>query len=131
MLDCERAALNQISERIIACAIGIHSALGPGLLESVYRTGMIWELRESGLSVVSEVLIPICYKHMVLEGAYRIDLLVENAVIVELKSVETVLPVHYAQLLSYLKVTDKRLGLLINFNVPRVVSGIKRFVNDF
>ena len=103
MLDCERAALNRISERIIECAIRIHSALGPGLLESVYRTCMIWELRESGLSVVSEILIPVCYKHMVLDGAYRIDLLVENAIIVELKAVEIVLPVHYAQLLSYLR----------------------------
>jgi len=131
MLECEQQALNRISERIIECAIQVHSTVGPGLLESVYRSCMLWELRERGLSVASEVLIPICYKHRVLEDTYRIDLLVESSVIVELKSVETVLPVHYAQLLSYLKVTDKRLGLLINFNVPRAVSGIKRVVNNF
>jgi GxxExxY protein len=92
---------------------------------------MIYELRVAGLAVVSELVIPICYKELVLESAYRVDLLVENAVIVELKSVETVLPVHYAQLLSYLKLIDKRVGLLINFNVPRVVMGVKRIVNNF
>ena len=131
MQNVDPEALNRISERIIESAIQVHSTLGPGLLESVYRACMIYELHECGLSVASELLIPICYKQLVLESAYRIDLLVAKAVIVELKSVETVLPVHYAQLLSYLKLMDKSVGLLINFNVPRVVLGIKRIVNNF
>ena len=127
----DRETLNGISERIIEGAIEIHSALGPGLLESAYKACMIYELRERGFSVASELLVPICYKGLKLEGAYRIDLLVNQEVIIEVKSVEVVLPVHHAQLLSYLKLMNKRLGLLINFNVPRVVQGVKRIVNHF
>ena len=129
MDDLQRQALNGLSSRIIAAAIEIHSALGPGLLESVYRTCMIYELRASGLSVTAEQIVPIRYKEFILEGGYRLDLLVENEIIVELKSVEKVLPVHSAQLLSYLRLTDKRLGLLINFNVPCLVQGIRRLIN--
>jgi GxxExxY protein len=127
--DAELQALNRLSERIIGAAIEIHSALGPGLLESVYRECMIYELRASGLSVTAERSVSICYKQLKLEGGYRLDLLVENQIIVELKSVEKVLPVHLAQLLSYLRLTNKRLGLLINFNVPRLVQGVSRRIN--
>jgi GxxExxY protein len=124
-------ALNRLSSRIIEAAIEIHSTLGPGLLESAYRTCMIYELHERGLSVVAEQIVPVYYKKLVLDTAYRLDLLVEDEVIVELKSVEAVMPVHHAQLLSYLRLTDKRLGLLINFNVPMLVGGVRRIVNYF
>ena len=102
------AQLDRISYRIIQAAIEIHKALGPGLLESVYRTCMIYELRARNLKVVSELILPVRYKHLILDGGYRLDLLVDDAVIVEHKAVETVLPIHAAQLLSYLRLTDKR-----------------------
>ena len=129
MDDAELQAFNSLSSRIIEAAIEIHSTLGPGLLEGVYRACMMYELRASGLSVESEQIVPIYYKGLILEGGYRLDLLVESKIIVELKSVETLLPVHSAQLLSYLRLTNKRLGLLINFNVPRLVQGIRRLIN--
>lgn len=94
--------LNHISFLIIQAAIEVHRALGPGLLESVYRACLIFELRQRNLTVVAEQLVPICYKDVIIEGAYRMDLLVEDQIIVEVKAVETVLPVHGAQLLSYL-----------------------------
>ena len=93
--------LNQLSHRIIGAGIEIHRAIGPGLLESTYRACMLYELRERQMKVVSEQMIPVRYKHLVLDGNYRVDLMVEDAVIIELKSVEKVLPVHHAQLLSY------------------------------
>lgn len=92
---------------------------------------MIYELRERGLAVIAEQIIPVRYKNLVLNGAYRLDLLVEDVVIVELKSVETILPVHGAQLLSYLRITGKPVGLLINFNMSHLVKGVKRVVNKF
>jgi GxxExxY protein len=128
MVDSD--GLNTLSFRIIESAIAVHTELGPGLLESTYRAGMLHELRLAHLSVASELQVPILYKGVLLDGGYRIDLLVENEVIVELKSVETILPVHLAQLL-YLRLKDKRLGLLINFNVPRLSSGVRRVVNRF
>ena len=123
------SALNALSHQIIAAAIEIHSTIGPGLLESVYRTCLIHELRTAGMTVDSEKLVPISYKGLILEGSYRIDLLVNEQIILELKAVEQVLPVHQAQLLSYLRLTNKPLGLLINFNVQRVVQGVRRVVN--
>jgi GxxExxY protein len=123
--------LNSISFLIIEAAIEIHRVVGPGLLESTYRTCMLYELRERGLSVRSEQIVPVRYKNLVLGGGYRLDLIVEDAVIVELKSVEVVLPVHYAQLLSYLRHTDRSLGLLINFNVHVLTKGVKRIRNGF
>jgi len=125
------AALNNISYLIIQAAIEIHRSLGAGLLESAYRPCMIHELQARRLGVKSEVALPVRYKHLILDGSYRIDLLVENSIVVELKSVEILLPVHRAQVLSYLRLADKRLGLLINFNVARVVDGIERIVNRF
>jgi GxxExxY protein len=127
----DAAQLDRISYLIIQAAIEIHKILGPGLLESVYRTCMIYELRARNLAVTSEVKVPVRYKDLVLNGCYRLDLLVEDAVIVELKAVETVLPVHSAQVLSYLRMTDKQLGLLINFHVERLVVGVDRIVNKF
>jgi len=123
--------LNAISLAIVQSAIEVHRALGPGLLESIYRSCLCYEIRERGLAVLTEQTIPVRYKNLVLNGAYRLDLIVEGAVVVELKSIETVLPVHYAQLLSYLRLADKRLGLFINFNVPVLARGIKRLVNKF
>ena len=123
--------LNEISFLTIQSAIQIHRALGPGLLESAYRACMIYELRERGLTVLAEQIVPIRYKTLVLDGGFRLDLLIEDAVVVELKSVEATLPVHHAQLLSYLRLTNKRLGLLINFNVPVLVKGVKRIRNGF
>ena len=121
--------LNHISFLIIQSAIQVHRALGPGLLENTYRACMIYELRQRNLSVVSEQVVPLYYNDVVLDDAYRLDLLVENEVIVEIKAVEVVLAVHYAQLLSYLRLTSKPLGLLINFNVPVLIKGVKRIMN--
>lgn len=127
----DTAALDRLSFLIIQAAIEIHKTLGPGLLESTYRKCMIYELHLRNLQTRSELVVPIRYKEMVLHGGYRLDLLVEDAVIVELKSLEAVLPVHRAQVLSYLRLTDKRLGLIINFNVERLVVGVDRIVNKF
>jgi GxxExxY protein len=127
----DREALDRITLAIIQAAIEVHKILGPGLLESLYRECLVFELRERGLKVVGEQLIPIFYKGRPLNGHYRIDLLVEDAVLVELKSIETVLPVHCAQVLTYLRLTEKGVGLLLNFNVSYLRQGIRRIVNDF
>jgi len=118
----------QLSEAIIGAAIEVHRQLGPGLLESIYTTCLEHELSLRGIASRREVSLPINYKRIVFEAGYRIDLLVEDTVIVEIKSVETVLPVHEAQLLTYLKLSQKRVGLLINFNVPVLKDGIIRRV---
>ena len=127
----DRQTLDGITLTIIQAAIEAHKRLGPGLLESIYLACLVYELGERGLKVVAQQLIPVRYKNLVLEGAYRIDLLVEDAVIVELKCVETVLPVHLAQVRTYLQVTEKRVGLLINFNVDYLMKGVKRVVLKF
>ena len=121
--------LNDISYLIIQAAIRVHRTLGPGLLESVYRACFTYELHKRKLAFVTEQLVPICYDGVILDGAYRLDLLVEDEIIVEVKAIETVLPVHKAQLLSYLRLTDKPLGLLINFNVPILTQGVTRRMN--
>ena len=126
----ERDALNDTARIILDKAIVVHSRLGPGLLESVYRTCLTHELRKDGQKVVTEQLVPIVYDGIELDG-YRLDMLVNDGVIVEVKTVERLLPVHHAQLLSYLKLLDKRLGLLINFKVPQLMQGVKRIVNNF
>jgi GxxExxY protein len=123
--------LNQISGAIVDSAIKVHTALGAGMLESAYEICLIHELRKRKFNVQSQLALPVVYDGIKLDVGYRIDLLVENAVIVELKTVERFLPVHEAQLLSYLKLSDKRLGLLIHFNVVRLKNGIKRIVNNF
>ncbi|MFC6221935.1 GxxExxY protein [Hymenobacter artigasi] len=120
---------NDISFLIRKGAFNIHQALGPGLLESVYEMLLAHELRKFGLEVQTQVALPVVYDGLKLENGFRIDLLVENKVVVELKSVETLLEVHHIQLLTYLKLSGHKLGLLINFNVPLIKSGIFRKVN--
>lgn len=110
-------------------AIEVHRNLGPGLLESVYEVCLEKELVKNELEVKRQVKLPVIYKGEQLDSEFRIDLLVNNIIIVELKTVELLLPVHKAQLLSYLRLADKKLGLLINFNVPRLVDGFKRIIN--
>jgi len=121
--------LNQITEQIIGSAIKVHKALGPGLLEKTYEVCLAHELSKSGLSVRRQVELPVIYDGIALGAGYRIDLLVEDRVIVELKTVERLLPIHEAQLISYLKLSGKKLGLLINFNVNLLRDGIKRLAN--
>lgn len=120
---------NDISYLIRKAAYSIHLALGPGLLESVYETLLTHELRKLGLDVKTPVALPIVYDGLRLENGFRMDLLVENLVVVELKSVEVLLEIHHMQLLTYLKLSGYKLGLLINFNVPLIKSGIFRKVN--
>ena len=121
--------LNKITEAIIGAAIEVHRALGPGLLESAYAACLAYELRERGYKVLQEVPLPLVYKEIKLDCGYRLDLLVNDAVIVEVKSVESLAPVHEAQLLSYLKLVDCKIGLLINFNVKMLKYGVKRLAN--
>ncbi|MBA4407439.1 GxxExxY protein [bacterium] len=123
--------LNQISGIILDSAIEVHKQLGPGLLESVYEICLFKELRSRNLFVERQVQVPVIYKGENLEADFRIDLLVEKEIVIELKAVEIILPVHHAQLLTYLKLADKRLGLLINFNVPKLVDGFKRMIHGY
>jgi len=119
---------NKLSSLIIGKAIEVHKALGPGLLESTYKECLYYELTALGLNVEKEKPLPIIYKDIKLDHGYRIDLLVENKIVIELKAVETFTDVHFAQVLTYLKVGDFKLGLLFNFNVLRLKDGIKRFI---
>lgn len=121
--------LNEISEKIIGCAIKVHKALGPGLLESTYEVCLVYELQKAGLKVESQLALPVIYDGIKLDAGYRIDLLVEDSVIVELKAIDSLLPIHEAQVLSYLKLSGKKIGLLINFNVKLLVNGVKRLAN--
>ncbi len=121
--------LNDISGQIVDAAIHVHSRLGPGLLESVYEHVLAYELQKRGLDVECQFPVPILYDDLRFEEGFRADLIVEKAVIVELKSVETLAPVHSKQLLTYLKLLDYRLGLLINFGSPLLKDGIRRIVN--
>jgi len=121
---------NEISYKIIGAALEIHSALGPGLLESVYESTLGYELKLLGLKIETQVPKPLVYKEIKLEVGYRIDMLVEDKVIVEIKSIETLAPVHFSQTLTYLKLSDKKLALLINFNTKYLKEGIHRIVNN-
>lgn len=120
---------NQIGDATIAAAIKVHSALGPGLLEGAYEHCLAHELRKKGLSVQSQITIPFMYDSLVIDNGYRVDLLIAGRVVVELKAVETVLPVHRGQLLSYLRLGHFKLGYLLNFNVAHMRDGITRMVN--
>lgn len=120
--------LNKISFDIIGCAMKVHSELGPGLLESTYEVCLEYELLNSGYKVERQKELPVYYNKIKMDAGYRIDLLIENLVIIELKSVETILPIHKAEILTYLKLSEKHLGLLINFNVTKLKEGINRFV---
>jgi len=125
----EREILEVIGKQIVDAAFQVHKELGPGLLESAYESCMIVELIEKGLKVERQLKLPIIYKGKVIDGGYRLDLIVEDEIIIELKSVDHIIPVHEAQLISYLKLSGKRLGFLINFNVDLIKNGISRKVN--
>jgi GxxExxY protein len=129
MLDKER--LDALTESIIGAAIDVHRALGPGLLESVYESCLSFDLAERGLSVARQETVALVYKGMRLDCGYRVDLLVENEVIVEVKAIEQLLPLHAAQLLSYLRLSGLHVGLLINFDVTALNRGIRRVVNSY
>ena len=122
--------INDISGQILDASIKVHKELGPGLLESAYEACLAHELRKRGVKVLTQVGLPVTYDGVQLDVGYRLDLFVEDSVIVELKAVEHVLPLHEAQIITYLKLSDKRLGLLINFNVVRLKDGFKRFANN-
>jgi len=124
-----RAAINDITETIIGAAIAVHRELGPGLLESTYEKCLVFELVDRGCAVECQKLLPVVYRGVRLDCGYRIDLVVESIVIVELKAVEQLSSVDQAQLLSYLKLSGCPAGLLINFNVPLLKQGIRRFLN--
>lgn len=120
---------NELSKKIIGAAIEVHKALGPGLLESAYQECLLFELKSKGLKVEKELSLPIVYKDIKLDHGYRIDLLVENKIVIELKTVEAFTDVHFAQILTYLKLGNYPLGLLINFHTKLLKNGIKRFIN--
>jgi len=120
---------NKVTEKIIGAAIEVHKALGPGLLESAYQECLLFELKSLGLEVKKEVSLPIIYKTIKLDHGYRIDLLVENEIVLELKTVESFTDVHSAQILTYMKLGKYPLGLLINFQTKLLKNGLKRFIN--
>ena len=121
--------INEITGFIIDSAMKVHTELGPGLLESAYEACLKYELRSKNIHVLNQVTLPIKYYGIEIEAGYRLDLLVEDEVIVELKAINKIHPIHEAQLLSYLKLANKKVGLLINFNVSRLKYGIKRIIN--
>ncbi len=120
-----------LAKEIFLASLEVHKIMGPGLLESVYEMCLMRELQLKNIFTESQVAIPLQFKGFALSKEYKIDILVEQKLIIELKSVEALLPVHEAQLISYLKLADKRMGFLINFNVPIIKSGFKRFVNNY
>lgn len=121
---------NDLSYKIIGAAMELHKALGPGLLESVYEAALAYDLKELGFDVKTQVTMPLIYKEVKQDVGYRLDLLVDNKVIIEIKSIENLAPVHFAQTLTYLKLSDKKLALLINFNTKLLKDGIHRIVNN-
>ncbi|MBC7232301.1 MAG: GxxExxY protein [Chloroflexi bacterium] len=127
MEEAER--VNYITEGIIKSAIAVHKALGPGLLESAYETCLAFELAQQGFKVAAQKALPVLYRDVRLDCAYRIDLLVDEAVIVEIKAIDRLAPIHEAQLLSYLKLSGYKVGLLIHFNVKVLRDGVRRLVN--
>jgi len=122
--------INMLSGEIIDAAMKVHSVLGPGLLESAYEACLKHELSKRGFEVASQIQLPVQYDGIAIDAGYRIDLLVADAVVIELKAVEKVAPIHEAQLLTYLKLSCKKLGLLLNFNVLHMKDGIKRIANN-
>lgn len=121
---------NELSRIVFDCALKVHQSLGPGLLESAYEECLFYELRKIGLNVEKQKPLPLIYEEVKLDVGYRIDIIVENKLIIENKSVEALNDVHFAQLLTYLKLTNCKLGLLINFNVSLIKNGVKRVVNN-
>jgi GxxExxY protein len=127
----EKDKLDQITRRIIGAAIEVHKTVRPGLLESAYEACLAFELRQLGLKVEEQKPLPVVYKGVSLDCGYRLDLVVENSVIVEIKAVDQLAPIHDAQLLSYFRISGKRVGLLINFHTRMLKDGLKRIVNEF
>jgi GxxExxY protein len=127
----EKDKLDSITRRIIGGAIDVHRKLGPGLLESAYESCLAYELQQIGMRIERQKPLPVIYKEVRLDCGYRMDLVVEDEIVVEVKAVERLMPIHEAQLLSYLRIRGKRAGLLINFHVRLLKNGIKRIVNDF
>lgn len=121
---------SELTDKIIGAAMKVHSTIGPGVLESVYRTCMAHELKKLGIEVSCEVALPVIYDGMRLESGFRIDLLVEDLIVIELKCVDTLLPIHKAQLLTYLRLSNKPVGLLLNFKVVHMREGIQRILNN-
>jgi len=119
--------INQLTKTIIGSAIEVHRILGPGLLESAYEECLAYEISNQGLIVEKQIPVPVTFKNIQLACGYRIDLLVENCVVIELKSIDELAPVHEAQILTYMKFANKKIGLLINFNVALLKDGIRRF----
>jgi len=122
--------LNEISGRIIAAALKVHTAIGAGVLESVYQTCLAHELKKEGLAVLAQVALRVVYDGIQMDSGYRLDLLVEDTVVVELKCVDALAPIHKAQLITYLRLANKPLGILLNFNVVHLRDGIKRVINN-
>ncbi len=120
--------LNDISGKIVDAAIHVHKELGPGLLESIYEEAIIYELGIRNLKIERQKILSVPYKNIILNSQFRLDLIVEDQIIVELKNCEKILPIHEAQILTYLKITNKKLGLLLNFNTPLMKHGIKRII---
>ena len=129
--DAETQRVNEITEKVIGACIDIHRQLGPGLLESAYEECLCYDLSTLGLAFERQKDLPVAYKQVRLACGYKIDIVVESLVIIELKAVEKLLPIHEAQLLTYLKLSDLSVGLLINFNVPALKQGLKRIANNF
>jgi len=123
--------INILTEKIIASAIAVHRELGPGLLESAYEACLLFELTDRGLLVERQKALPVLYRDVRLDCGYRLDLVVEGKIIIELKAVERIEPIHQAQILSYLKLSDCKIGLLLNFNVKVLKNGIRRFVLNY
>ncbi len=126
-----KTEIELIGKQIVQAAFEVHSELGPGLLESVYEICLVEELKSRNLTVERQVKLPVVFKGKILDKEFFIDLLVEKEIIIELKAVEVLLPVHEVQLLTYMKLADKKLGYLINFNVPLIKEGIRRKINGY
>jgi GxxExxY protein len=122
--------IEEIGRNIVHSAIKVHKALGPGLLESVYQKCLAYELEKTGLAVACEVPLPVQYETVVIDAGFRIDMMIQRTVIIENKTVDKIAPIHEAQLLTYLKLTNLKLGFLLNWNVPLMKDGIKRMVNN-
>jgi len=129
-VDDQRVRIEGVASRIVNACLAVHRVLGPGLLESTYQTCLAHELRGMGLRVEVEIMLPVRYRDLRVEAGYRIDMLVEDLVVVENKAVQALLPIHEAQLLTYLRLSGKKLGFLINWNVARIKDGIHRRVNN-
>ncbi|MFO7526218.1 MAG: GxxExxY protein [Ignavibacteriaceae bacterium] len=127
----QRIMINDLTSTVIESAIKIHKALGPGLLESAYKECLAYELIKKGLFVENEKAVPLIYEEVKLDCGYRLDLMINNELILEIKSVDAIADIHIAQVLTYMKLMNKKFGLLINFNVPFLTDGIKRLINKF